>query len=135
MAHWSAKQKCSPGSPGSPPRLVTPPQLTPRSPACHCSSPAPHPTPSFPPHPPHPSMAKKTGTTSWITETRRAGFLMRVVSVTPWCRHWEGPALARARQGLVPRKAAGASCRAPPPGGIGSDEPKHWDLKHQEQNQ
>ena len=37
------------------------------------------------------------------------------------------PALAsgRARQGLVPRKAAGASCRAPPPGGIGSAEPKH----------
>ena len=79
----------------------------------------------FPPHPPHPSTAQKTSTTSWITETRRAGFLVRVVSVTPWCRHWEGPALARARQGLVPRKAAGASCRAPPPGGIGSDEPKH----------
>ena len=96
VAHWSAKQKCSPGSPGSPPRLVTPPQLTPRSPACHCSSPAPHPAPPFLPiHTPS-LPPKKLAPPAGSQRQGGRGFwcgssVSRPGAGTGRARHWPGP--------------------------------------------
>ena len=119
VARWSAKQSCLDGAPHPVGHCPAAAQLTlalslllplPSFLPIHSS---PHHNPLPPPH--------KTGT-RYHRRAHKGGVFGVSVS-----RPGAVPALAsgRARQGLVPRKAAGASCRAPPPGGIGSAEPKH----------
>ena len=119
VARWSAKQSCLDGAPHPVGHCPAAAQLTL---ALSLLLPLPsflpiHSSPRHNPPPPPP----KTGT-RYHRRAHKGGVFGVSVS-----RPGAVPALAsgRARQGLVPRKAAGASCRAPPPGGIGSAEPKH----------